>query len=255
MKLTNKELQQLIRESILPTGQFSFSALGRSGGPEDLPASEYQEKALEALNYLKSYDYIIQDAAIDQDIDYDLLLGILIDEYIRMYPRAIFDIFGYMGIIDTSVGISQMRSATAKSVSHLYVPDGYTKDQIDNMSIGELQRMIADTPEIAINYAAAYLKHIENTWQLNEKNKFFNLANKNAVIAQLYSLNKKPRLPDPEIGYTEDNPMPKAAMRGSRAASIAAALRGDIQLSDIQLSENIILNVKDIKKLIKILLI
>jgi len=226
----------------LPSGQFDIKSIGRSGGPEMRSEEEYLKKAKAASVDLRKYEPIIEAAAYTHNVQYDLLYGILIDEHIRMYPRAIFDVLGYIGLMDTSVGVSQMRGSRAKQLSSdgYYVPEGYTAEDIESMSIGQLQRIIADSPKVAINYAAGYINYIIDNWELGDKNKFFNQLEKNTRIATIYSLGRadefEGRTPDPVTGYEDIKP-PGPSTRGSRAATVPSALRGDSDLADI-ITEN-----------------
>ena len=244
---TLAEVRRSINEIFgFQSGQFDMSAVGRSGGPEMASEEEYIKKAQAAAVDLRKYEDIIGDAASKQNIDEGLLYGILIDEHMRMYPRAAIDILGYFGLMDTSVGVSQMKGSRAKQISAdgYYVPEGHTAEQIQSMSLGKLQRMIANSPKIAINYAAGYIKYIVDNWQLGDKNEFFDQLEKNARVATLYShpnVDKfKGRTPDPESGYEGIRP-PGASRRGSRAGTVSAALRGDIDLMPEALIRKIIL--------------
>ena len=226
----------------LPSGQFDIKSIGRSGGPEMRSEEEYIKKAKAASVDLRKYEPLIEAAAYTHNVQYDLLYGILIDEHIRMYPRAIFDVLGYIGLMDTSVGVSQMRGSRAKQLSAdgYYVPEGYTAEDIESMSIGKLQRIIADSPKVAINYAAGYINYIIDNWQLGDKNEFFNQLEKNTRVATIYSLGRadefEGRTPDPVTGYEGVKP-PGPSTRGSRAATVPGALRGDSDLADI-ITEN-----------------
>ena len=219
--LTEERLDEVFG---LPRGSWSMK------DPEEGEASEYKEKADEAWSYLQKYTNEIHAAARKQGIEPEMLIGILMDEYIRMYPRALGDLLGYIGLKNTSMGIGQVKGETAKKISEkgLYVPDGYSPD----MSMGELQRLIADDDEIGINYAAAYIRYVkdlwgEDVWAAVPKEE------KNAILLTLYSHpgGEKPRHPGSEEWQTRGRPKPSE--RGTKAASagrsVAQRLRHDVE--------------------------
>lgn len=254
MKISKEKLRVIINESIQKNleinemfgfqfGQFDPASFSRSGGPEFEAEEKYLVKAKEAYDDLQQYDDIVTSASSLHGIDKNLLVGILIDEYMRMYPRGFFDVLGYFGLTDTSVGISQMKGSRAKQITKddYYTPAGYTKEQIINMSIGSLQRLIANNPDIAINYAAAYIKYIQENWKLNDQNKFLTNLEKNTKIATLYSHpnvdNYQGRTPNEETGYEGVN-VPGSSRRGNRAATVVGAIKGDNDLMTERLKKN-----------------
>ena len=229
----------------LPKGQFRLSQIlgGDSGplgyfgsGPEGEEEQTYLDRAKEAYDYLSKFDSVIDEAAFLQRIDPDLVYGILIDEYMRMYPRAFFDFMGLISNRERSVGIGQTQGGTAKMLTakDYYTPPGQTKETIANMSFSEIQNIIASDDSVGINYVAAYLRYIEDEWQLGDKNDLLTDIEKDAAIAQLYSLGFKPenvRTPNPDTGYGEyKKGPPQGAKRGKRAASVMRALRGEDEL-------------------------
>ena len=182
--------------------------------PENLPAPEYQEKAAQAYEYLERYQDEISAAASRQGVDPELLLGILMDEYIRMYPRGFGDLLGYFGLINASMGVAQVKGDVARKLSEegYYTPPGYKPD----MSRKELQRMIADNPEVSINYAAAFVKYVDEAWG-EEVWEQVPPEEKNAILATLYSLEREPRKPgSPEW---EERGAPKPSARGTQIAA------------------------------------
>jgi len=207
----------------MPKGAVSLSDPGMG------TTEEYQEKADEAWNYLQQYESEIYAAAKKQEIEPEILIGVLMDEYIRMYPRALGDIMGMMGIWDTSVGIGQTKGSTAKRISDagLYAPPGYSSE----MDTGELHRLIAGNDEIGINYTAAYIRYLDDLWgksvweHVPEKEK-------NAIILTLYShpRGEQSRVPGSEEWETKGPP--GASRRGTQAATagktIAQRLRHDV---------------------------
>ena len=219
--LTEERLDEVFG---LPRGAWSVK------DPEEGEISEYKEKAAEAWDYLQKYTNEIHAAARQQDLEPEMLIGILMDEYIRMYPRALGDLLGYIGLKNTSMGIGQVKGETAKKISEkgLYTPAGYSPD----MSIGELQRLIADDDRVGINYAAAYIRYVkdlwgEDVWGAVPKEE------KNAILLTLYSHpgGEKPRRPGSEEWQTKGRPKPSE--RGIRAASagrsVAQRLRHDVE--------------------------
>lgn len=243
MKLTKSQLRKLIKEELqnegmLPSGHFDFASLGRSSGPEYYSEEKYKKKAQEALDYLEQYDDIIEKASYLQNIDTTLLYGILIDEYMRMYPRALFDIFGYIGLVDTSVGIAQVRGKMARKLKDYYDPkaQGHTTEDVDMMSQGQIQRLMANNPEISINYAAAWVKWLEENW--GPALETVDPESRNAILGTLYSLGgaETPRLPVAGQEYRK----PKASMRGSRLANIYRSLKPNTELAMEALSRDTI---------------
>lgn len=207
----------------LPRGAVSLS------DPEMGTTEEYQEKANEAWNYLQQYESEIYAAAAKQKIEPEILIGVLMDEYIRMYPRALGDIMGMMGIWDTSVGISQTKGGTARKISDMgyYTPEGYSPD----MSIGELQRLIAGDDEIGINFAAAYIRYLDDLWGESVW-EHIPEEEKNAIILTLYSHPRGEQSRDPGSEEWETKGPPGASRRGTQAATagktIAQRLRHDV---------------------------
>ena len=78
------------------------------------------------------------------------------------------------------------------------------------------------------------MRYIEDEWQLGDKNDLLTDIEKDAAIAQLYSLGFEPenvRTPNPVTGYDEyEKGPPRGAKRGKRAASVMQALRGEDDL-------------------------
>jgi len=199
------------------------------GDIENRDPSQYDEAANEAWEYLQRYSGDISVAARQQDLRPSLVMGILIDEYIRMYPRALGDLMGYIGLKNTSMGIGQTKGETAKKISEkgLYVPPGYSSD----MSLGELQRLIAKDDIIGINYTAAYIRYVEDLWgedvwaEVPEEEK-------DAILMTLYShpSGEKPRRPGEE-GWKEKG-APGASERGRRASSAGSVAATSLGLAE-----------------------
>jgi len=189
------------------------------GDIENREPSQYDEAANEAWEYLQRYSGDISVAAKQQDIPPSLVMGILIDEYIRMYPRAVGDLVGYFGFGNTSMGIGQTKGETAKKISKkgLYIPPGKSKDDISNMKLGKLQRLISKDDIIGINYTAAYIRYMKDLWgkdvwaEIPEEEK-------NAVLMTLYShpSGENPRRPGEEAW--KEKGAPKSSKRGTSAA-------------------------------------
>ena len=185
------------------------------GDPEEGTEEEYQEKADKAWEHLSQYQSDIARAASEQGIEPELLIGILMDEYIRMYPRALGDVFGYLGLMSASMGLGQVKGDTARKLSEegYYTPPGYSPD----MSLGELQRLIADNPEVGINYAAAFIKYTDDLWG-EEVWESVPEENKNAILLTLYSLgNKGLRKPGSEEWEARGGPQP--SKRGTQSST------------------------------------
>ena len=194
----------------LPSGEWTL------GDPEMASKGEYHEKAAKAWDYLQQYTSEILSAAKNQNIEPELLIGVLMDEYMRMYPRALGDLMGYIGLWNTSMGIGQTKGETARKISEkgLYVPDGYDSD----MSLGELQRLIANDDKVGINYTAAYIRYLDDLWGADVWSEIPQ-EEKNAILLTLYSHpgGESPRRPGEE--EWEQRGPPGASQRGSQAAT------------------------------------
>ena len=205
-----QEEEENLEEISMPKGGWG------QGDIEDRDPSEYSEAADEAWEYLQKYLNDIYAAAKQQDLKPSLVIGILMDEYIRMYPRALGDLLGYFGLTNTSMGIGQTKGETAKKISEkgLYVPPGYSSD----MSLGELQRLIAGDDIIGINYTAAYIRYVEDLWGKDVWAEV-SAEEKDAIIMTLYShpSGEKPRRPGEEAW--KEKGAPGASERGRRAAA------------------------------------
>jgi len=206
LALTEERIEEIFG---LQKGAIAF------GDPEEGTDEEYQGKADKAWEHLSQYESEIMSASSKQGIEPELLRGVLMDEYIRMYPRALGDVLGYLGLINASMGVGQVKGDTARKLSEegYYTPPGYSPD----MSLGKLQRLIADNPEVGINYAASFIKYSDDVWG-EEVWEHVPAENKPAIMATLYSLgNKGVRKPgSPEW---EERGAPQSSKRGDKIAA------------------------------------
>jgi hypothetical protein len=97
----------------------------------------------------------IKAAAEKYNVDVNLLAGILIDELARMGPDDLLDILGKLDVVDTSIGIAQVKMSTARD---LIKKKYYSADP--NISQSRLYDLLTDD-KTSIQFAAAYLSFIK----------------------------------------------------------------------------------------------
>lgn len=95
----------------------------------------------------------IKRFAKDQSIDQRLLGAILIDELAKSGPDDLFDILGYAGI-NTSVGLAQIKMATAR----LVIGKGYS-DIPKSISNPDLYGLLTEDRD-SVKFAATYMRFI-----------------------------------------------------------------------------------------------
>ena len=219
MKSNKKQLQRLIRESIFKSGNFDIRTVDRN---YNFPVEKYKRLASDAFNHYKEKGLLetVDRVARELNIGEDILLGVLIDEYVRMYPRAYFDFMTYFNW-DQSVGIAQVKPETVRGLSR-YLPQKYNdlKTKIETMSRNELAKEIQADDELAIYFAGSVIKHTMNNWQdafdwmaSNPnaiKTKDIPVTDKRAILGTLYSYTVTPRTPV----EGEDFVYPKSNKRG-----------------------------------------
>ena len=228
MKLTRRELRKILNESIYKHGNLKLASISPGYNFE---AEEYKQLATKAFNHYQSKNLIpvIEEVSKKLSINEDILLAILIDEYIRMYPRALSDILIYFNM-DQSVGISQVKPGTVRSLSR-YLPPEYRNLDIENMSNRELGLLIQGDDRLAIYFAGAVVRNTLNNWDAafewieNNpsaiKKEDQPLVDKNAIVGTLYSLGINPRAPK----EGEDFRYPKSSIRGMNIKGTADRYR------------------------------
>lgn len=117
----------------------------------------------------------IKRAAEKYDVDANLLVGILIDELARTGPDDLLDILGKLDVVDTTVGLAQVKMSTARD---LIKKQFYPSDP--NISQSKLYDLLTEDVE-SIQFAAAYLSFIE---KFRKKR---NLGTSSAELASCYS--------------------------------------------------------------------
>lgn len=129
------------------------------------------------------------------DVDPYLLAGILIDELARLNPiEDITDMLaGYFIGINTSVGIGQVTTNTAKNlmIAGYYNPDPNkftSKGKIKNATRRQIYEYLKE-PRHNIFFAAAAMCNLIDSWK-----NFINLNEHPEILATLYSLDRKPHL-------------------------------------------------------------
>jgi hypothetical protein len=98
----------------------------------------------------------IKDTAAKHNVDPYLLTAILIDELARMGPDDLLDVLGKLDIVDTSVGLAQVKMSTARDM----IKKKYY-DADPNISPAQLYELLIDDRE-SIQFAAAYINFIKN---------------------------------------------------------------------------------------------
>ncbi len=144
-------------------------------------------------------DYIF-DAAKKFNVDPYLLGAIVIDEITRFGPfEDITDLLaGYFVGVDTSAGIAQVKTKTARGL----IRDGYynpnpndnklSPENIRKASLSHIYTYVKE-PEHSIFFAAAKIRSVIDEW-----GKYVDLTSKPEIIATLYSLYKEPHAhPEP----------------------------------------------------------
>ena len=219
MKIAKRDLQDLIKESVLKPGNFEIRTVDKN---YNFPVEKYKSLATDAFNHYKEKGLLstVDEVARRLNIGEDILLGVLIDEYVRMYPRAYFDFMTYFNW-DQSVGISQVKPETVRGLSR-YLPPKYNdlKSKIETMSTHELAQKIQEDDELAIYFAGAVIRHNMNNWEsafnwmASNKNaiktKDIPVTDKRAILGTLYSYYVEPRAPV----EGEDFVYPKSNKRG-----------------------------------------
>ena len=142
--------------------------------------------------------YII-DAAEEFDVDVQILAGVIYTEQVLNVNLidTYTDWLGGTGLVDTSVGIAQVKMSTAESVE-----DAGLMEPIDAKMYGIIvtsyhqQRYVklCDN-ETNIRYAAAYLKLLTDAW----KPSYENIAKSPSILGTLYNIG---------IGTPHSNPEP-----------------------------------------------
>ena len=217
MKLTRRQLQKYIKESIFKKGNVKLGSISPNYNFE---AEEYKKLATAAFNHYQSKNLmpVILEVSKKLSINEDILLAILIDEYVRMYPRALSDVLIYFNL-DQSVGISQVKPGTVRSLTR-YLPPEYRALDIENMSNRELGLLIQNDDKLAIYFAGAVIRNTFNNWDSafewieNNPNAIKKedqaLVDKNAIVGTLYSLGIEPRIPKDGESFR----YPKSSIRG-----------------------------------------
>ena len=132
----------------------------------------------DVINRLRPLLNVINLAAEKYEVDPNLLAAILIDEIARVGPDDLLDVLGKMDIVDTTVGLAQIRMSTARD---LIKKRYYSADP--NISQSELYDLLLDD-KVSVQFAAAYLSFIE---KLRERR---NLGTSAAEVASCYSRGK-----------------------------------------------------------------
>ncbi len=109
----------------------------------------------EITQRLKPLTGDINDAAAKHGIDPYLLAAILIDELARMGPDDLLDVLGKLDVVDTSVGLAQIKMSTARDmIKKKYYPAN------PNISQDKLYDLLMDD-RASVQFAAAYLDFIK----------------------------------------------------------------------------------------------
>lgn len=135
----------------------------------------------EVIDRLKPLSQAITDAAKKYDIDPKILGAILIDEYVRSGIDDLGDILGRYGILDTSVGLAQIKLNTARDI----IAQGYYKDASEDISDSELYDLLAND-KTSTQFAAAVIRMHIDRWK-----PFIDLTDRPEILGTLYSLGKK----------------------------------------------------------------
>lgn len=150
-----------------------------------------------AKDKLQPHRKLVFDAARKFNVDPYLLGGIIIDEIARFSPiESITDpLAGYFIGVNTSVGIAQVKTDTARGLieSGYYNPNP-ADPQLSKEKIGKTSRVHLYTyvvqPEHSIFFAAAKMRALIDAWK-----KFVDLNKKPEILTTLYSLEHR----DPHI--------------------------------------------------------
>ncbi len=109
----------------------------------------------EIAQRLKPLASDIKDAAAKHGIDPYLIAAILIDELARMGPDDLLDVLGKLDVVDTTVGLAQVKMSTARDmIKKKYYPAD------PNISQDKLYELLMDD-RASIEFAAAYLAFIK----------------------------------------------------------------------------------------------
>ncbi len=129
----------------------------------------------DVINRLRPLVKEIKDAGEKYDVDASLLAGILIDEVARMGPDDLLDILGKLDVVDTTVGLAQVKLSTARDlIKKKYYPAD------PSISQSKLYDLLIDDVA-SVQFAAAYLSFIE---KFRRKK---NLGTSPAELASCYS--------------------------------------------------------------------
>ena len=153
-----------------------------------------------ADNVIRDNAQHIIKAAEEFDVDLQILAGVIYAEQ-RLnvdWKDDLTDWLGSTGLIDTSVGIAQVRMSTAESVEN----DGYmerTEMLYNWMGIIVTEHQIRcaklSDNETNVRYAAAYLKQLTKAWEPSYKS----IAKDPAILGTLYNIG---------VGTPHKNPEP-----------------------------------------------
>ena len=148
----------------------------------------------------KNADFIIE-AAEEFDIDPQILAGVIYAEQTLNVDifDTLFDWVGSSGMIDTSVGISQVKMSTAKSVEDDGLIEKSTQTVlhgviVEKTEIQQRYERLTDN-KTNIRYAAAYLRQLTNEWQPSYKR----ISQSPSILGTLYNIG---------VGTPHGNPKP-----------------------------------------------
>ena len=150
------------------------------------PTGYIPEDAAEDL-IRENAQYII-DAAEEFDVDVQILAGVIYTEQVLNVNLidTYTDWLGGTGLVDTSVGIAQVKMSTAKSVEEAGLMESIDAEVYGFVVIShhKLRYVRLCDNKTNIRYAAAYLKQLTDAWKPFYKT----IAKSPAILGTLYNI-------------------------------------------------------------------
>ena len=161
------------------------------------PTGYIPEDAAEDL-IRENAQYII-DAAEEFGVDAQILAGVIYTEQVLNvdWIDTCTDWLGSTGLVDTSVGIAQVKMSTAESVEEAGLMERIDAEVYGFVVISHHKLRYARLcdNETNIRYAAAYLKQLTDAWQPS----YENVAKSPSILGTLYNIG---------VGNPHSNPEP-----------------------------------------------